>query len=329
MTLKIGRSFMNGNKNRTRFPMAHTFSIVARDLGTGRLGVAVQSHWFSVGSLVAWAEAGVGAVATQAMVEVSYGPLGLVLMRAGKAAPEALAALLAADEGQDIRQVAMVDAAGKTAAHTGARCIAEAGHEVGDGFSVQANMMKETAVWPAMAEAYRRAEGDLAERLLVALEAGQGEGGDIRGRQSASILIVEATSTGRPWADRVMDLRVEDHPTPIQELRRLVHLHRAYRHMNRGDERLGEGDVEGALQEYRTAAEMAPDVEELPFWHAVALADLGRMEEARSILAQVLAINPDWAELVRRLPQAGLMRDDPELMAQILALVPVTNGTSF
>lgn len=320
---------MNGNKNRTRFPMAHTFSIVARDLGTGRLGVAVQSHWFSVGSLVAWAEAGVGAVATQAMVEVSYGPLGLVLMRAGKAAPEALAALLAADEGQDIRQVAMVDAAGKTAAHTGARCIAEAGHEVGDGFSVQANMMKETAVWPAMAEAYRRAEGDLAERLLVALEAGQGEGGDIRGRQSASILIVEATSTGRPWADRVMDLRVEDHPTPIQELRRLVHLHRAYRHMNRGDERLGEGDVEGALQEYRTAAEMAPDVEELPFWHAVALADLGRMEEARSILAQVLAINPDWAELVRRLPQAGLMRDDPELMAQILALVPVTNGTSF
>jgi len=298
--------------------LAHTFSIVARDPETGRLGVAVQSHWFSVGSVVTWAEAGVGAVATQSLVEVSYGPLGLALMRAGKSAPEALTALLATDEGRDLRQVAMVDAQGQVAVHTGARCIAEAGHEVGDGFSVQANMMATPDVWPAMAAAYREAKGDLAERLLAALEAGQMAGGDIRGQQSAAILVVEGTSTGRLWADTVMDLRVEDHPEPIRELRRLVRLHRAYEHMNRGDERLGDGKVEEALEEYRAAAALAPHIEELPFWHAVTLADIGRLDEALPIFQRVFAANPAWATLVQRLPAAGLLRDDPEMMRRIL-----------
>ena len=215
--------------------LAHTFSIVARDPHSGEMGVAVQSHWFSVGSVVAWAEAGVGAVATQALVEVSYGPLGLALMRAGKSAPEALSALLAADKERELRQVAMVDTQGGVAVHTGDRCIADAGHEAGDGFSVQANMMANPKVWPAMAQAYREAEGNLAERLLVALEAGQVAGGDLRGRQSAAIRIVKPVSTGRPWVDTMMDLRVEDHAEPIRELRRLVDLHRAYQHMNRGD----------------------------------------------------------------------------------------------
>ena len=314
--------------NRTRrhssYPsrLAHTFSIAARDPQNGQLGVAVQSHWFSVGSLVTWAEAGVGAVATQAFVEVSYGPLGLTLMRAGKSAPEALAALVAADGEHELRQVGMVDAEGHAAAHTGARCIADAGHETGEGFTVQANMMARPGVWPAMARAYRASEGKLAERMLAALEAGQAAGGDIRGRQSASILIVQGTSTGRPWADTVMDLRVEDHAEPIRELRRLVTLHRAYEHMNHGDELLGAGETEAALHEYRTAAGMAPGIEELPFWQAVALADLGRIDEALPIFRDVFAKNADWATLLPRLPQAGLLRDDPDMLRRILTVVP-------
>jgi uncharacterized Ntn-hydrolase superfamily protein len=282
------------------------------------MGVAVQSHWFSVGSVVTWAEAGVGAVATQAMVEVSHGPLGLHLMRGGRSAPQALQALLAADEGRDLRQVALVDSEGRLATHTGRRCIADAGHVVGEGFSVQANMMAVPDVWPAMADAYRGSTGDLAERMLAALEAGQAAGGDIRGRQSAAVLIVEAESTGRPWADKVLELRVEDHARPIRELRRLVTLHRAYEHMNRGDDLLGSGRVQDALEEYRIAAQMAPQIEELPFWHAVTLADLGRVDEALPIFRQVFAVNADWATLVQRLPAAGLLRDDAEMMRRIL-----------
>jgi uncharacterized Ntn-hydrolase superfamily protein len=284
------------------------------------MGVAVQSHWFSVGSVVTWAEAGVGAVATQALVEVSYGPLALDLMAGRKSSPQALAALLAADEGRALRQVAIVDSVGRVAAHTGERCIAYAGHATGDGFSVQANMMATADVWPAMADAYCGSTGPLAERMLDALDAGQAAGGDIRGQQSAAILVVEAGSSGRRWADTVMELRVEDHPAPIQELRRLVNLHRAYEHMNQGDDMLGAGEVEAALQEYGTAAQMAPEIEELRFWHAVALADLGRVEEALRILRAVFAVNQDWAALVQRLPPAGLLRDDSEMMARILAL---------
>jgi uncharacterized Ntn-hydrolase superfamily protein len=302
--------------------LAHTFSIVARDPQSGEMGVAVQSHWFSVGSVVAWAEAGVGAVATQSLVEVSYGPLGLALMRAGKSSLEALAALLAADEGRELRQVAMVDTSSQVATHTGARCIADAGHETGDGFSVQANMMASADVWPTMARAYRQTEGDLAERMLAALEGGQTAGGDIRGRQSASILIVKPTSTGRSWADTGMDLRVEDNSEPIRELRRLVELHRAYQHMNQGDELLGAGEVERALHEYRAAAEIAPEIEELPFWHAVTLADMGRMDEALPIFHDVFGRNADWVTLLSRLPRAGLLRDDPEMIRRIREVAP-------
>ncbi len=302
--------------------LAHTFSIVARDPQSGNMGVAVQSHWFSVGSVVTWAEAGVGAVATQAMVEISYGPLGLDLMRGGKSAPQALKALLTADEGRALRQVAMVDAAGQIAAHTGERCIADAGHTIGEAFSTQANMMAAPGVWPAMADAYRSATGDLAQRMVAALEAGQGAGGDIRGRQSAALLIVKAESSGRSWADTVVELRVEDHADPIQELKRLLTLHRAYEHMNRGDELLGKGQVEQALEAYRTAATMAPRIEELPFWQAVTLADLGRVEQALPIFREVFAQNPDWRTLIQRLPASGLLRDDPEMMEQIVAVRP-------
>lgn len=305
-----------------RFPFAHTFSIVARDPETGQLGVAVQSHWFSVGSLVTWAEAGVGAVATQSMVEASYGPLGLALMKAGKSAHEALAGLLAADSERDVRQVAMVDAQGRTAVHTGARCIAAAGHERGDCFSVQANMMLNEQVWPAMAEAYRGAKGDLAGRMLAALQAGQAAGGDARGQQSAAILIVPGKTSGRPWADRVMELRVEDHADPIGELSRVVQLQRAYDHMNHGDELLAQGKVEEALQAYRTAAGMAPQIAELPFWQAVTLADLGRLDEALPLFEHVFRVDPNLALLVERLPRAGLLRDDAMMMARIQAVNP-------
>jgi uncharacterized Ntn-hydrolase superfamily protein len=304
-----------------RFPLAHTYSIVARDPQTGEMGVAVQSHWFSVGSLVTWGEAGVGVVATQSMVDASYGPLGLELMRAGRSAGDALRGLLAADEGRELRQVAMLDNHGRVAAHTGARCIAEAGHEVGDGFSAQANMMGRATVWPAMARAYREAGHgvSLADRLLAALRAAQAEGGDIRGQQSAAILIVKGVSTGRPWADRVMELRVEDHPDPVGELARLVTVQQAYEWMNLGDDRLGKGQVEAALDAYRTAAGMAPEMDELPFWHAVTLADLGKVEEALPLFRQVFQSNPDWAVLIQRLPAAGLLNPDPGLMQRILS----------
>lgn len=300
--------------------LVHTFSIVARDPESGEMGVAVQSHWFSVGSVVTWAEPGVGAVATQALVEVSYGPLGLDLMRGEKSAFEALKALLATDENREVRQVAMIDAQGRVAAHTGARCIADAGHEIGKNFSVQANMMASPEIWPAMAHGYRNARGDLAARMLASLEAGQTAGGDIRGRQSTAILIVKGEASGRPWADTVMDLRVEDHATPIQELRRLITRHRAYERMNRGDELLGEGQTEEALREYRAAAQMAPDVEEMPFWHAVTLADIGRVDEALPIFQTVFAKNAAWATLLERLPSAGLLRDDPAMVEKILSV---------
>lgn len=300
-----------------RFPFAHTFSIVARDPITGEMGAAVQSHWFSVGSLVTWGEAGVGVIATQSMVDPSYGPLGLDLMRAGRSAVQALAGLLAADSGRDLRQVAMVDKNNDVAVHTGLRCIQDAGHESGMGFSVQANMMASPTVWPAMADAYRNSQGNLSARLLAALEAGQAAGGDIRGMQSAALLVVAPHSTGRPWADRLVDLRVEDHANPIAELRRLIRLREAYDSMNLGDEKLGEGDVDQALHAYQKAASLAPEILELPFWHAVTLAELGRVDEASSILAEIFRQQPAWRTLLRRLPAAGLLNVSPETLDQL------------
>lgn len=305
----------------SRFPLAHTFSIIAQDPQTGQLGVAVQSHWFSVGSLVTWAEAGVGAVATQAIVEVSYGPLGLDLMKSGLPAPEALAKLLQADDERAVRQVAMVDAQGRVAVHTGERCIKAAGHFMGEGFSVQANMMANDTIWNAMAEAYKGARGNLAERFLAALEAGQAAGGDLRGQQSAAILIVSPQATPQPWKDTLLNLRVEDHPQPITELRRLVRLHQAYELMNEGDRQLGQGNVNEALDRYRAAAQMAPAIVELPFWQAVTLAELGRLEEALPIFQQVFQKEPAWATLLQRLPEAGLLRNDPQMMIRILSLM--------
>ena len=297
-----------------------TYSIVARDAATGELGVAVQSHWFSVGAAVPFAEAGVGAVATQSFVDSSYGPLGLELMRAGKSAAEALAALLAADANRDVRQVAMVDAQGRVAVHTGARCIAAAGHATGAAFSVQANLMENETVWPAMKRAFESSPGDLAARMLAALDAAEAAGGDIRGRQAAALLVVRPAGSGRPWADRRFDLRVEDHPTPLVELRRLLVLARAYEHMNRGDELAAVAKWDDAGGEYGAAAKLAPGIAELPFWHAVTLAAAGRLDEARPLFADVFAREPRWRALVPRLPAAGLLPADEKLLAAIAAI---------
>ena len=300
----------------------HTYSIVARDPETGELGVAVQSHWFSVGALVPWAEAGVGAVATQSFVDVSYGPLGLELLRAGKSAPEALRALLAADPTPEVRQVAMVDARGRVAVHTGARAIAEAGHRTGDGYSVQANLMLRNTVWNAMARAYETTRGDLADRLLAALEAAEREGGDIRGRQSAALLVVSGRPTGVRWHDVVFDLRVEDHPDPVAELRRLVRVARAYRKMNEGDEWFAQGRVDEAAAAYGAAARLVPDNPEIAFWHAVTLANAGRLDDALPLFRRAFAADSNWRVLVPRLPPAGLLPEDRDLVQRIVSTRP-------
>src|SRR5215207_8051028 len=286
----------------------HTFSIVARDPATGEMGVAVQSHWFSVGSGVTWAEAGVGAVATQSFIDPSYGRNGLDLMRGGAAAGEALKTLLAKDEGRDVRQVAMLDARGRVAAHTGAKCIEAAGDRVGAGYSVQANLMSNATVWPAMARAFESARGDLADRMLAALDAAQAAGGDIRGRQSAALVVVRGESTGKPWADRLFDLRVDDHPEPLKELRRLVRLQRAYNHMNAG-----------ALREHAAAEALVPDNIEMVYWHAVALANMNRVEEALPLFRRVFAADPNWRTLTPRLVKSGILPDDKKLIDRIVS----------
>lgn len=289
-----------------------TYSIVARDPATGQMGVAVQSHWFSVGPIVPWAESGVGAVATQSFVDPLYGPLGLEMMRSGRAAPEALRALVTTDPDSAVRQVAMIDTAGNVAVHTGNRCVFAAGHHTGRQYSVQANLMDKPTVWGAMARAYESSTGDLAERLLAALEAAESEGGDIRGKQSAAILIVNAEPSGKPWVDRVFDLRVEDHPNPVGELRRLVTLQRAYLKLNEGDEWVTRDDLEKALEAYHAATTLVPDSAtngEAAFWVGITLADASRIDEAIPYLRRAYEQDARWADLVPRLPASQLLPD--------------------
>jgi uncharacterized Ntn-hydrolase superfamily protein len=300
---------MRARSEVPRRPVA-TYSIVARDPETGQMGVAVQSHWFSVGSVVPWAKAGVGAVATQSFVDPRYGPLGLELMSHGRTAQQALDALVSTDGGKAVRQVAMVDAEGRVAVHTGANAIEAAGHRTGEGYSVQANLMETSAVWDAMAEAYESAEGDLAARLVAALNAAQAEGGDIRGKQSAALLVVRAEPTGSPWDDRLFDLRVEDHPEPVKELARLVEMQRAYKKLSEGDGHVTDGDLEAAMQSYKAAMEILPDSAtngEAPFWVGITLASEGRTDDAVPYLRRAYAQDEKWAELVARLPAAGLL----------------------
>lgn len=323
----------------------NTYSIVARDPETGQMGVAVQSHWFAVGQIVPWAEAGVGAVATQSFVDPSYGKLGLELLRAGKGAPATLRALLTADPSCQVRQVGIVDASGTVVSFTGSQDIAAAGSiaggdattsnvtcgasggtlHVGRDFAVQANLMANDKVWPAMARAYTESKGDLAERMLAALEAAEAVGGDIRGKQSAALVVVNAKATGRAWQDRLFDVRVDDHAEPLVELRRLLAVNRAYNHMNAGDLAVEHKDAAAALREYSAAERIAATTPGIPrtrqaemiYWHAVSLVNTGRLEEALPLFARAFALHEPWRELTPRLAAAGLL---PEAMvARIVA----------
>jgi uncharacterized Ntn-hydrolase superfamily protein len=300
----------------------HTFSIVARDPATGELGVAVQSHWFNIGPLVPWIEAGVGAIATQSFVDPSYGKLGLEMMRAGTTAPDTLKALIAGDPASDVRQVAMIDAQGRVAAHTGAKDIQAAGHHVGVNYSVQANLMLNDSIWPAMSRAFEVSKGDLAERMLAALDAAQAAGGDIRGRQSAALIVVSGKPAGKAWIDRIFDVRVDDNPEPLRELRRLVVLQRAYNHMNAGDLAVERKDNQAALREYSAAAALAPGNMEMVYWHAVALVNMGRVDESLPLFRQVFKADKDWVTLTPRLATAGLLPKDQKVIDRILKAAP-------
>ncbi|MFP4548997.1 MAG: DUF1028 domain-containing protein [Fidelibacterota bacterium] len=298
----------------------NTYSIVAYDEATGELGVTVQSHWFAVGQLVPWVKAGVGAVATQSFVKIEYGPEGLALMEQGMTAGEALEKLIAGDPAQAVRQVAMVDIQGNVATHTGAKCVAAAGHHKGRHYSVQANMMEEAAVWPAMAKAFEDTEGDLADRMMAALEAAQAEGGDIRGKQSAAMLIGSGKPTGVSYKDKVLDLRVDDHPEPLEQLKRLIRINRAYNHANKGDFYMEEGKIEEALREYEAAARYYPENPELPYWTAITLAGNGEVDKAIGIFKNVFQRNPNLQKMTPRLVKAGLLKDDEELLKKIMGI---------
>lgn len=319
MTLILLVYTFNASGQKPADPFAHTFSIVGRDANTGEMAVAVQSHWFSVGTVVAWGEAGVGVVATQSFINQSFGPNGLALLKAGKSPQEAVEQLIDADEGRDFRQLALLDTQGRVATYTGEKCIDHAGHANGENFSVQANMMLTDGVVPAMEEAWKaNADLPLAERMVAVLEAAQAEGGDIRGKQSAALLVVKGNSSDEPWTDRLVDLRVDDHEDPIGELSRLLKVHRAYDHMNMGDLYVEKGEMNAAMKEYNAAMTMFPDNLEMQYWTAITLANDGKVDKAAGMLQKVYAKDPNWRELTRRLPKVGFLTVSEEEMAKLL-----------
>jgi uncharacterized Ntn-hydrolase superfamily protein len=285
-----------------------TYSIVARDKKTGEFGVAVQSHYFQVSPAVPWALAGVGTVATQSMVNLSYGPLGLELLQAGYSAEQALKALTAGDPRAEVRQCAIVDAAGNVAAHTGSKCIQAAGHRLGDGFSCQANLMEKDTVWDAMAAAFEGTDAPLAERMMAALEAAEAEGGDIRGKQSAAMLVVAGTNTGRPWDDRIIDLRVEDAAEPLPELRRLLRIKRAYMTAGDADQLEESGDKHAAAAKLQEALAIAPEMIELRFMAGVTMVSAGDVDGGCALIAEAVRKDGRWIETLRRLVAAGLVQ---------------------
>ncbi|MCP4702980.1 MAG: DUF1028 domain-containing protein [candidate division Zixibacteria bacterium] len=311
-------SMANDNSARPIRPV-NTYSIVAYDSTTGQFGAAVQSHWFKVADVI-WLEPGIGAVATQSLVDFTYGPLGLEMMKNGKSAKQALEGLLVSDPDNNVRQVAMIDKNGVISTHTGDKCIAEAGHQVGKNYSVQANLMRNNTVWSAMAEAFENAEGDLAERMMKALEAAEVEGGDIRGKQSAAMIVVAAKSTGMKWLDNIIDVRVDDSPAPLPELRRLIDVNRAYNLMNKGDELISQKKFEEANNVYSKAAELSPGNMEILFWQAATLVEIGEIERALPIFKEVFKAEESWRTLIPRLVKAELLPDDESIIKQIMEL---------
>jgi len=302
----INISFAQFFKKEESF--AHTFSIVARDASTGEMAVGVQGHWFSVGTAVPWGEAGVGVVATQAFVNKSYGANGLALMKSGKNAAQALNDLLAKDEGREVRQVAMLDVNGNVESYTGKSCIDYASNITGKNFSVQSNMMLNNKVCPAMAKAFEASSGKpIAERVLAALKAAQAVGGDIRGKQSAAILVVAGKASAQPWNDKLIDLRVDDNALPLVELERLLSLYRAYEHMDKGDLATEKNDMKLAMDEYGAAMKMFPKNLEMQYWTAITLANNKKVKEATAMLQKIYLQDANWRELTKRLPKVNLL----------------------
>ncbi len=299
---------MNAQNTKPNDPLAHTFSIVARDAKTGEIAVAVQSHWFSVGTAVSWGEAGVGVVATQSFTNKSFGIRGLELLKQGKSPQEAMDVLLSDDEGRDFRQVAILDIKGRVATHTGKSCIDYAGHANGENFSVQANMMLNDKVVPAMENAWKEnSEMSLAERMVAVLQAAQNAGGDIRGKQSAALLVFAAEASGEPWNDKLIDLRVDDFENPIQEIDRLLKVFRAYEHMNQGDLYVEKNEMKSAMDEYNAAMKMFPENLEMQYWTAITLANNKQTERASEMLQNIYKKDSNWRELTKRLPKVGLL----------------------
>lgn len=300
-----------------------TYSIVARDPASGSLGVAVQTHNFGVGRVVPWLEAGVGAIATQASTNSDFGPMGLDLVREGRFAGEVVAALVASDPQASIRQVGVVDATGGAAAHSGDGCIREFGHLIGNGYTVQGNLLRTPDVWPAMAHSYEAsAQQPFWERLLAALDAGEAAGGDVRGRQSAALVIVGEGGSPR---GRLMDVRVDDHREPLVELRRLARMSEAYRIVGDG---AASHDGRSAAERYAAARELAPDAVELAFWRAITLGTEGDLEGARRELHVAVADDPTWVEVLRRVAAAGLAGDDPTLVGRLLPPGAIREGSA-
>lgn len=302
-------------------PLVHTFSIVARDSATGEMAAAVQSHWFSVGTSVIWGEAGVGVVATQSFIDKSYGPKGLALMKQGITAKKALDSLLFLDAGREVRQVAFVDAKGNVSGFTGKNCIQYASDIQGANFSVQSNMMLTDEVCKAMAAAFCASYGKpLAERVLAALDGAQSVGGDIRGMQAAAMIVVPGTANNQPWNDKLIDVRVDDNPQPIEELRRLYNLYIAYQHMNNGDLATEKNDMVTAMNEYHAAMKMFPENVEMQYWTAITLANNNKVDEALPVLKGIFKTNKNWKELTRRLPAVGLLTVSKEDLEKIMKL---------
>jgi len=302
-------------------PFAHTFSIVAIDSATGDMGIAVQSHWFSVGNTVAWAEAGVGVIATQAVVNLDFGPNGLALLKKGLSPDRVLDSLRKTDPGREMRQVAILDVNGKIAVNTGKECVTEAGHKKGVNYSVQANTAESPLVWAAMGAAFEKTSGELADKMLAALEAAQSLGGDIRGKQSASLLIVKKTATGKPWLDRKVDLRVDDHQTPIAELKRLYQVHSAYNAMNIGFHFLSKNELDAAGDYFSQAQRLYPENQEIMFWYAVELANKGALDRALPVFKKIFAKEVIWkTKMLPRIVKAGVLNVNQETLTQINSL---------
>lgn len=314
----VNTSTANAQNYKSTEPFAHTFSIVARDTLTGEMAVGVQSHWFAVGTSVSWGKSGVGVVATQSFVNPAFGPEGLKLMEAGSSAEDALNDLITADQGKDFRQLALLDVNGSASSYTGAKCVQSAYHIVGDNFAVQANMMLNDLVVPAMAKAFSaNANLPLAERVVQVLVAAQKAGGDIRGKQSAALLLVGPKMVPE-WQDKKIDLRVDDSSDPLSELSRLLIVHRAYEHMNKGDLAVEYNDMPLALKEYAAAEQIQPDNIEMKYWKAVTMANNGMLEQALPIFKIVFDKDANWREMTKRLPVSDLLVVSEEELQKIL-----------